>query len=82
MIGLMSGTSMDGVDAALLETDGEDAVLFDPDDANAFTDAIVRMCGDDELRKRLGHAAATLIEKKEYTWTANARRVEEMARAE
>ena len=26
MIGLMSGTSMDGVDAALLETDGEDAV--------------------------------------------------------
>ena len=63
-------------------TDGEDAVLFDPDDANAFTDAIVRMCGDDELRKRLGHAAATLIEKKEYTWTANARRVEEMARAE
>ena len=26
LIGLMSGTSMDGVDAALLETDGEDAV--------------------------------------------------------
>ena len=26
VIGLMSGTSMDGVDAALLETDGEDAV--------------------------------------------------------
>ena len=26
LIGLMSGTSMDGVDAALLETDGEDVV--------------------------------------------------------
>ena len=26
VIGLMSGTSLDGVDAALLETDGEDMV--------------------------------------------------------
>ena len=30
VIGLMSGTSLDGVDAALLETDGEEVVLPGP----------------------------------------------------
>ena len=29
-IGLMSGTSMDGIDVALIETDGEDAVRRGP----------------------------------------------------
>jgi anhydro-N-acetylmuramic acid kinase len=29
-IGLMSGTSMDGVDVALVETDGEASVAFGP----------------------------------------------------
>lgn len=60
-------------------TDGADAVLFDPDDTNAFTEAIVRMCRDDEMRQRLGRAAADLIADKEYTWAANARRVIELA---
>lgn len=63
-------------------TDGADAVLFDPDDTNAFTEAIVRLCRDDDLRLRLGQAAAALIEDEEYTWAANARRVEALARAE
>ena len=30
VIGLMSGTSLDGVDAALLETDGEDIAVPGP----------------------------------------------------
>ena len=30
IIGLMSGTSMDGVDAALIETDGERVLAFGP----------------------------------------------------
>lgn len=63
-------------------TDGEDAILFDPDDTGAFTAAIVRLCQDDALRERLGRAAAALIERREYTWAANARRVIELARSD
>lgn len=37
-IGLMSGTSMDGVDVALLETDGEAQVVFGPDGFTAYSD--------------------------------------------
>ena len=29
VIGLMSGTSMDGVDASLIETDGEDEIIIE-----------------------------------------------------
>lgn len=62
-------------------TDGDDAILFDPDDTDAFTEAIVRLCRDDALRQRLGTAAAALIETQEYTWAANARRVVSLAEA-
>lgn len=61
-------------------SDGEDALLFDPDDTDAFTRAIVALCRDDALRARLGHAAAALIDSREYTWAANARTVVELAR--
>jgi anhydro-N-acetylmuramic acid kinase len=37
-IGLMSGTSLDGVDIALLETDGESVRSFGPSDYRAYTD--------------------------------------------
>jgi glycosyltransferase involved in cell wall biosynthesis len=60
-------------------TDGENAVLFDPDKLDAFTEAVIRLCGDPRERKRLGAAVARLIEEKEYTWIANARRVVEHA---
>ena len=36
-IGLMSGTSMDGIDVALLETDGEDAIKRGPAASVAYT---------------------------------------------
>ncbi|MFT4097849.1 MAG: anhydro-N-acetylmuramic acid kinase [Rhodoblastus sp.] len=38
-IGLMSGTSMDGVDVALIETDGEDAVTFGATGFQPYSDA-------------------------------------------
>lgn len=36
-LGLMSGTSMDGVDVALIETDGETEVTFGPHDSFPYT---------------------------------------------
>ncbi len=38
-IGLMSGTSMDGVDVALIETDGEIVTLFGPSSYRPYSDA-------------------------------------------
>jgi anhydro-N-acetylmuramic acid kinase len=38
-LGLMSGTSLDGVDVALLETDGEAAVRFGPTGYRAYSEA-------------------------------------------
>jgi anhydro-N-acetylmuramic acid kinase len=38
-IGLMSGTSMDGVDVALIETDGDAAVAFGPTRHYPYNDA-------------------------------------------
>lgn len=39
-LGLMSGTSMDGVDAAVLETDGVDAIRFGPSQVVRYPDAV------------------------------------------
>ncbi|MGE3143970.1 MAG: anhydro-N-acetylmuramic acid kinase [Pseudorhodoplanes sp.] len=41
-IGLMSGTSMDGIDVALIETDGENAVRFGPSALHAYRGEAVR----------------------------------------
>ncbi|MFT3972788.1 MAG: anhydro-N-acetylmuramic acid kinase [Amaricoccus sp.] len=71
VLGLMSGTSMDGVDAAVLETDGEQVAAFgptafrpfSPGDRAALRAALGRWPGDPglddvEARVRSAHAAA------------------------
>jgi glycosyltransferase involved in cell wall biosynthesis len=59
----------------------ENALLFHKDDDQSFRDALIRLCGDSELRRRLGAAAMRTIENQNFTWEANARRVEELALA-
>ena len=45
-IGLMSGTSLDGVDAAWLETDGERVAAFGPSLTIPYDDGVcARICG-------------------------------------
>ena len=50
-IGLMSGTSMDGIDAALIRTDGEDVIEFGPSLTVPYEDEF-----KDRLRRVLGPA--------------------------
>jgi anhydro-N-acetylmuramic acid kinase len=45
-IGLMSGTSLDGVDVALIETDGESAVRFGPTHYRRYSDREQRLLRD------------------------------------
>ncbi len=52
-IGLMSGTSLDGVDVALIETDGERVALFGPTGYRPYEDA-----ERDLLRQALAEGAA------------------------
>ena len=59
-------------------TDGENALLFDPEVAGSFEEALGRIVGDGGLRTRLGRAAGMLIAERDYTWDGNARRVEEL----
>jgi anhydro-N-acetylmuramic acid kinase len=59
MIGLMSGTSMDGIDLALVETDGKKKVRCKAFKTVAYAPAFRR-----KLRAALGKAGAPEVEKK------------------
>ncbi|RMD88857.1 MAG: glycosyltransferase WbuB [Alphaproteobacteria bacterium] len=60
---------------------GETAFLMDPGAAGALEAAIVTLAEEADLRRRLGAAARAEVEKKDYTWDGNARRVEAIAEA-
>lgn len=56
-------------------TDGTTAILFDPAASDAMWRAIVTLAVDPALRARLGSAARSEIEQRDYTWRGNAERV-------
>lgn len=67
-IGLMSGTSLDGVDAALLRTDGENSVTQEgyffipyPDDLREQTRALFNKQPDDALARKLTEINAAAV---------------------
>ena len=62
-------------------TDGHDALLFDPARRDGMETALLRLCGDADLRAPLGQAAHRTIAKKKLSWTANAEHVAELAAA-
>jgi glycosyltransferase involved in cell wall biosynthesis len=55
--------------------DGENGLMFRGEGFDVALDALV---ADEALRQRLGAAARETIERDDYTWAANARRVEEV----
>ena len=56
-IGLMSGTSMDGIDAALIKTDGEDVIEDIDSIAIPYSTEVRTILKESEARIRLSHAA-------------------------
>jgi glycosyltransferase involved in cell wall biosynthesis len=59
-------------------TDGENAVLFDPDQADGMLRAIEKICKDADLRRRVADGARSTIVRRKLTWENNARRVVEL----
>src|ERR1043165_1198534 len=57
-----------------VHVDGETALLVEPGDVEGLRAAILKLVGDEELRKRLG-ARAREVAEKEHTWIRNAQRV-------
>jgi glycosyltransferase involved in cell wall biosynthesis len=56
-------------------SDGENAVLFDPDQAEGMVVAIDRICNDAGLRRRVAEGARNTIELRKLTWDNNAQSV-------
>jgi len=59
-------------------TNGQDALLFDPNSPNDFRTAIEKICDNKELRHHLETAARETLYARELTWDNNARRVEKL----
>ncbi len=57
------------------------ALLFDEADSGAFDRALRRLCDEAGLRRALGEAARAHLLEREWTWAANAARVERLAEA-
>jgi glycosyltransferase involved in cell wall biosynthesis len=57
----------------------ETALLFDPAATDGLWLAVARLIGDPGLRQRLGAAAREELERRDYTWSGNARRIAAMA---
>lgn len=57
-------------------TDGENALLFNPEDENSFSSQLEKLCDQPQLRAALGRAARNTIEDKQLFWNENAKKVE------
>jgi glycosyltransferase involved in cell wall biosynthesis len=57
-----------------LVEDSHDGLFVIPGDSDSLASAIIRLCRDAELRKRLGNAAQEKM--KRFTWSQSARRHE------
>jgi glycosyltransferase involved in cell wall biosynthesis len=55
--------------------DGQDALIVPNGDTDAFADAILRLCSDHALARRLGEGAQRSA-RSEFSWTRTAERVE------
>lgn len=62
-----------------LVTHDVSAMLFDPEDSQAFSSALERLCVDESLRARVAAGARAEIDKKGLTWVNNARRITALA---
>jgi glycosyltransferase involved in cell wall biosynthesis len=58
------------------------ALLFDPADPGAMSEAVLRLAADPALRARLGAAARADVLARDLTWEGNARRVANLFAAE
>ncbi|MFZ2449908.1 MAG: glycosyltransferase family 4 protein [Methylovulum miyakonense] len=56
-------------------THRSDALLFNPNEEQAFTEQLRELCFDENLRQRLGLAAAQTLDGKKLYWQENAKRI-------
>jgi glycosyltransferase involved in cell wall biosynthesis len=75
---MAAGAAIVGPDMANIRellTDEKTALLFQPDNDVDRVKCLLRLCGDSELRIRLGERAKSAIQELQLTWIDNARRI-------